>query len=158
MELVARTVRLNKHNLLRVSGDPSTLNKGGDMKMIQKMLTIACVAFIVASVGMAGFTHSNGKTSYMDSATSVSLWRRNNSTQEVYPATVQEVMAFDNSVKILQATNTTKYCCGFWEIDANSDYQPLATDSAMYANRKDFGAITDVEWELDSNGDICPKD
>jgi len=128
------------------------------MRIIRKALTTACVALVVATVGLAGYMHSNGKTSYVSDPTAVSLWRRNNTTKNVYSVIPEEIQVFDNSIQTLVTSNSVKYSCGLWQVNTSGNYQIInGVTSSMYDNRKDPGSVIDAEWVVNSNGNIETK-
>ena len=124
-----------------------------------KVLIIALVLAAGCSVVIAGLAHTAKKTYWSADPSPVSLWRRNNTLNEVYPANpAADILVWDNSERIMVGTNTVQYNTGFWVLDASADIMPISITADMYSNRGDFGTLGDVEWELDSNADLQIKE
>ena len=124
-----------------------------------KYLISAFVLIGGVTMLLAGLAHEGKKTYLTSSPAPVSLWRRDNTLNEAYPVNASYgIKVWDNSIQIMINSNsTTRYDCGLWELDSNSDFMPIDADTGMYSRRGDPGAIVDAEWELDSNGDLMLK-
>lgn len=123
---------------------------------------IIVALMLIAGVAVAGYVHdttssgSHGsKTSYSQSATPASCFMRDGAG-DVLP--LCEVTVFQETLfKVVGVTTNTVVNTGFWTVDANGDYFPT-TSTGDYANRGILGERYDVEWDVDSSGNVFPKE
>lgn len=119
---------------------------------MKKTLMVLGSMFVLSAVCFAGWEHLGGRTYWTEGATAGSCFIRNNTTTDVSPAIVP--LVYYNTIK----TNTAA-SFGFWGINTDGSYYPLAdVGTADYDNRKNPGVRVDVEWLVDSNGDLVLKD
>lgn len=130
--------------------------------MRKSLLILLMLLCLVSAIAVyAGWMHVPDRpTMWTPNPTPISLWRRDNVTDDVFPAT--KVLIYDDTVKWVAGISTTilgsAYNTGYWEMDANGDVSPSSNlTGAVYSNRLAPGGWQDVEWNCDENGDVSPK-
>jgi len=125
-----------------------------------KKITIACSVLILACAVMsfAGFERTSSKTGWVPRPTDATCWARD-SFGDVHPLKYVKVEddTFTYLVGGISPTNSTNVGTGYWHKDADGDYSPIDC-SGIYGQRLEITCKVDVEWKLDSDGDLCPKD
>lgn len=116
---------------------------------------VCLLVLLVAAAAWAGWTRVAGQTTWTAQPTSASFWRRD-ANSDLVPA--QDVLLYDTTPKVLYQTNVTTYATGVWQLDSDRNYEPRNIDASEYALRNSPGDCADVEWDIDSNNDIMPKD
>lgn len=128
---------------------------------MKKILSALLVLSILVSVSIAGWQRVQGKTKWISKPTAAPCFIRDR-VNDVYPK--RKVLVYYDTIKMLtpsapQATGTgVVYNTGFCTIDASGDIAPINGLSNLYSQVGDLGALLDVELELDSKGDVYPKD
>jgi len=127
---------------------------------MKKTLLVLLSLTVLSAVSYGGWEHldSTRGTYWTDGATAATCWIRNNTTHEIMPAIAPSV--YYNTIRIeANATIGEPASFGLWGVNASGDYYPLAdVGVADYTNRKHPGWRVDVEWEVNSSGDLVLKD
>lgn len=125
------------------------------MKKIVSGLVLVATLF-TGVVVMAGWEHQNGKTYWVNAAAPATCWARDE-YNDVIP--VDEVLVYQDTIRMVNAasTNATAVMCGFWYVDSSGDFNAIATTTTMYNNRTASAQLKDVEWTIDSSGDMVLK-
>ena len=124
---------------------------------MNKILIVLLCGIVLSAASYAGWEHSVtsdqslGRTYWTDSATAASCFIRNNDTGNISPAPAPSI--YENTVKL----NATVYSYGFWGYDGTNYYPLSDVGVADYDNRKNPGVRVDVEWLVNSNGDLYVK-
>jgi len=120
-------------------------------KLILFILLVASVALYVH----AGWEHSSGKTYWTDRPTAATYWLRDSRNDLII---TERVQIFDNTLKHIK-DGVEDYSFGFWLIDEDGDVYPNPDVSSAYCttNLRYSGAWSDVEWDIDGDGDLVPK-
>jgi hypothetical protein len=126
-----------------------------------KKFFLAILAGTVLSVtAMAGWEHvantdgTDGKTYWVNSPTPASCFIRNNTTKNVCPAI--SPLVYVDTIKI--GTNTSVYSFGFFAVNSSGDYYLLANVGISdYLQKKNPGSRVDVEFDINSSGDVFLK-
>jgi hypothetical protein len=128
-----------------------------------KKSVLALVGLMVlAATAYGGWEHlvigGVGRTQWTESPTAASCWIRNNSTYDACPAI--DVAVYFNTIRS-GSTNSfgTVISYGLWSMDSNGDYAPSSTVGVVdYENRLLPAWRYDVEWSVDSEGDLYLKE
>jgi len=117
-----------------------------------------CVSVIVmVEVAVAGYVHFNGKTIFTTQATAATIWRRNNRNGDIFLLPEREVQIFENTThRITNGVEVLDF--GWWTIDADGDYRLMRLGLDHYTRRNLRGRILDCEFEMNSSGDVIPKE
>jgi hypothetical protein len=106
-------------------------------------------------VVMAGWEHQNSKTYWVNAAAPATCWARDE-YNDVYA--VDEVQVYQDTIRLFKGSNTNIVIhCGFWTVDTSEDFVAVSTTATMYSNRNDSAQLKDVEWTIDSSGDLVLK-
>jgi len=131
---------------------------------MKKGLLIFVSTMILALYAYAGWEHSQGKTYWVDRPTPSTLWTRgaNNGTlwavrkAIIYPDTIRN---YNEATGMNNPTNMP-YSFGYWIVDTagiiwpdpNVQLADVAADSTVPI------FWSDVEWQIDTNTFMWPKD
>ena len=125
---------------------------------MKKILTTLLAMSILISVSYAGWQRSAGRTKWIDKPTAAPCFSRD-MEQDVYPK--RKVLIYPDTITILNSGSPSTgvvYNTGFFAIDISGDIYPISNLSSMYSALGDLGALLDVEFSLDSSGDVYPQD
>ena len=131
--------------------------------MRKAKILLACAAVLtIATMSIhAGWQHLSGvqHTQWTDRPTEASLWQRNGYTGIIVPVKAGDVQVQHDTIVYLAADATTTYGTGLWQIDTNGLYVPRDIDATLYTTR-DYKVLSrrGVEWSVDENGYIVPKE
>ena len=120
---------------------------------MRKLLMVLTAIGVLSAVCYGGWEHVGGRTYWTEGATCSTCFLREYATGDIYPAPAP--LVYFNTVK---TTTNSVVSFGYFKLNTAGDYQPITTLTAnSYVHRDDPGVIQDVEWQLNSNGDIQPK-
>lgn len=121
---------------------------------MKRMLSAMAITLLSITCVYAGWEHAGGKTYWVNASTTVSCFVRNNTTLSVCPSLAPQV--YQDSIKI--GTNGNMVSYGLWGVSSDGNYYPLAdVGVADYQHRNDPNWRKDVEWEVNSGGNLMLK-
>jgi len=123
------------------------------MKKLAGLLVLTIV--LIAGIVSAGWNRDAGKTYWIASPTATTLWNRD-AGDVLFP--VLHPLVYEDTIRYLTTSNTVAYATGLWEVDSSGYYVPIASDNAIYAHRSVAGEIKGIQWEINVDGYIIPKD
>lgn len=130
------------------------------MKILKIASLVICLVLVAVWV-RAGWERAAGKTAWVDKPTPATCWLRNRNNDLVPGG---KVIVYEDTLRHYDKdidSTTTNFAVnlGFWTINANGDYAPSADVAAAYSttNLQYNGGWTDVEWDINVNGDLQPK-
>lgn len=124
-----------------------------------KKLMLFALAAVIAAAALAGWVHvPGGPTVWTPEPTVATCWGRDGQVGMTNLHPVFRVVIFDNTIRTMTSSSTVEYATGFWIMrpDGSVGVNPSLT-TEMYGRRSSPHALTDIEWDLRTNGTIYPK-
>ena len=125
---------------------------------MKKILLLTSAVVLVAIVSLqAGVERYNNKEGFNLLPSPGTCFRRDNNG-DIMP--LVSPVIYDDTIMKLAASNmtTVSYSLGYWEQDANGDYCPITLTGADYTDRLSILNDWDIQWEIDADGNIYPKE
>jgi len=128
---------------------------------MKRLITIMTGVMALSLCAIAGWEHSSGKTYWVDRPTPATCWLRlaNGDLQAA-----KKVMVYPDTIiyyQYIPDANTNQVpAFGFWTVDSDGDYVPDSSLSSGDCTTNQSGVNgkwTDVEWDVDGDGDLTPK-
>lgn len=126
---------------------------------MKKTLIALLVMSVLVPMSYAGWQRVKGKTRWITAPTSAPCFTRDGE-QDVYPKS--KVLIYPDTTTILNSGSPggtgVVYNTGYFTIDGSGDVLPISNLLRLYSELGDVGVMLDVEFSLDSSGDVYPKD
>jgi len=126
-----------------------------------KVAALVIIVALVALVGWAGWDRASGRTSWVDKGTPATCFVRDQNN-DILPA--GKVIIYDTTLRHYDEaidSTTTNFAVnlGFWTMDSSGDFSPNSAVAAAFSttNLQYNGGWSDVEWDIDVNGDLQPE-